>query len=193
MKKSIKFFLFSLLIIISFFFYKNYLTQEINNNENKILILDKNTDQINRNNLIKNLSYEVNFFGNKKYTIKAQKSEILNQDNSEIIIMNSVVAEYIDETNLPITITSNDATYNSSDYNSSFKKNVKIIYLDHLIKAENVYIDFKNNIILIKDNVRYEGPLILLKSDNIKIDLVTKNMTVFMDKKFDHISVKSKQ
>jgi lipopolysaccharide export system protein LptA len=193
MKKSIKFFLFSLLIVISFFFYKNYLTQEISNNEKELLISDKNKDQINRNNLIKNLSYEVNFFGNKKYMIKAQKSEILNQDNSEIIIMNSVIAEYIDEKNLPITITSNDATYNSSNYNSSFKNNVKIIYLDHLIKAENVYIDFKKNIILIKDNVRYEGPLILLKSDNIKIDLITKNMTVFMDKKIDNISIKSNQ
>jgi LPS export ABC transporter protein LptC len=196
MKRLVQIFLLSLIIFICIYFYKNYLKKETktkNNVNDETLIIDNNTDQKNQNNLIENLSYNVKFFGNKRYMINAQKSEILNQDNSEIVKMDFVIAEYVDEEKSPITIKSNQATYNSLSYNSRFTNNVKITYLNHLIEAENVYIDFKNNIILIKDNVEYKGPLVSMKSDGIKIDLTTKNMSIFMDKKFENIILESKK
>jgi lipopolysaccharide export system protein LptC len=196
MKRLVQIFLLSLIIFICIYFYKNYLKKETktkNNVDDEILIIDNNTDQKNQNNLIENLSYNVKFFGNKRYMIRAQKSEILNLDNSEIVKMNFVRAEYVDEEKGLITIVSNQASYNTLSYNSRFKNNVKITYLNHLIEAENVYIDFKNNIILIKDNVEYKGPLVSMKSDGIKIDLTTKNMSIFMDKKFENIILESKK
>ena len=196
MKRLVQIFLLSLIIFICIYFYKNYLKKETktkNNVNDETLIIDNNTDQKNQNNLIENLSYNVKFFGNKRYMINAQKSEILNLDNSEIVKMDFVIAEYVDEEKSPITIKSNQATYNSTNYNSRFTNNVKITYLNHLIEAENVYIDFKNNIILIKDNVEYKGPLVSMKSDGIKIDLTTKNMSIFMDKKFENITLESKK
>jgi lipopolysaccharide export system protein LptC len=196
MKRLVQIFLLSLIIFICIYFYKNYLKKETktkNNVNDETLIIDNNTDQKNQNNLIENLSYNVKFFGNKRYMINAQKSEILNQDNSEIVKMDFVIAEYVDEEKSPITIKSNQATYNSLSYNSRFTNNVKITYLNHLIEAENVYIDFKNNIILIKDNVEYKGPLVSMKSDGIKIDLTTKNISIFMDKKFESITLESKK
>jgi len=196
MKRLVQIFLLSLIIFICIYFYKNYLKKETktkNNVNDETLIIDNNTDQKNQNNLIENLSYNVKFFGNKRYMINAQKSEILNLDNSEIVKMDFVIAEYVDEEKSPITIKSNQATYNSTNYNSRFTNNVKITYLNHLIEAENVYIDFKNNIILIKDNVEYKGPLVSMKSDGIKIDLTTKNMSIFMDKKFENIILESKK
>ena len=196
MKRLVQIFLLSLIIFICIYFYKNYLKKETktkNNVDDEILIIDNNTDQKNQNNLIENLSYNVKFFGNKRYMIRAQKSEILNLDNSEIVKMNFVRAEYVDEEKGPITIVSNQASYNTLSYNSRFKNNVKITYLNHLIEAENAYIDFKNNIILIKDSVEYKGPLVSMKSDGIKIDLTTKNISIFMDKKFESITLESKK
>ena len=195
MKRLVQIFLFGLLIIICIYFYKYSLRQETknNNDEEENLIVNTKTDQNNKNNFIENLSYEVNLDGNKKYMITAQESEISNLDGSEIINMNFVIAKYIDEEKKPLTIKSKNATYNTSNFNSRFKNNVKITYLNRLIEAENVYIDFKNNFILIKKNVVYDGPLASIASDGIKIDLVTKNISIFMDKKLDNINLKSKK
>lgn len=195
MKRFIQLLLLSLLIIVSFYFYKDYSKQntKINNDNEKSLITIDSKDQVNKDNFIENLSYELSLDGNKKYMIKAQESEILNQENLEIVRMNFVIAKYIDEERFPITITSNKATYNTSNYNSRFQNNVKIKYLNHLIEADSVYIDFKNNIILIKDNVDYEGPLVLMKSDGIQIDLITKKLSIFMDNEFENISLGSKK
>jgi hypothetical protein len=195
MKRLVQIFLFGLLIIICIYFYKYSLRQETknNNDEEESLIVNTKTDQNNKNNFIENLSYGVNLDGNRKYMITAQESEISNLDGSEIISMNFVIAEYIDEEKKLLTIKSKNATYNTSNFNSRFKNNVKITYLNHLIEAENVYIDFKNNFILIKDNVVYDGPLASIASDGIKIDLVTKNISIFMDKKLDDINLKSKK
>jgi len=195
MKRFIQLLLLSLLIIVSFYFYKDYSKQntKINNDKEKSLITIDSKDQVNKDNFIENLSYELSLDGNKKYMIKAQESEILNQENLEIVRMNFVIAKYIDEERFPITITSNKATYNTSNYNSRFQNNVKIKYLNHLIEADSVYIDFKNNIILIKDNVDYEGPLVLMKSDGIQIDLITKKLSIFMDNEFKNISLGSKK
>jgi hypothetical protein len=194
MKRLVQLFLFGFLIVICFYFYKNYLRKEAINDDNtkESLVVDNDSNLLNKNNIIKNLSYEVNLIGNKKYIIKAQESEILNQDDSESVNMNFVIAEYIDEEKIPIVITSDQATFNTLNYDSRFKKNVKITYSNHLIEAQNVYIDFKNNIILIKESIRYEGPLIFMKSDNIKIDLLTKNISIYMDKKFKNIILRSK-
>jgi len=195
MKRFIQLLLLSLLIIVSFYFYKDYSKQntKINNDKEKSLITIDSKDQVNKDNFIENLSYELSLDGNKKYMIKAQESEILNQENLEIVRMNFVIAKYIDEERFPITITSNKATYNTSNYNSRFQNNVKIKYLNHLIEADSVYIDFKNNIILIKDNVDYEGPLVLMKSDGIQINLITKKLSIFMDNEFENISLESKK
>ena len=195
MKRFIQLLLLSLLIIVSFYFYKDYSKQntKINNDKEKSLITIDSKDQVNKDNFIENLSYELSLDGNKKYMIKAQESEILNQENLEIVRMNFVIAKYIDEERFPITITSNKATYNTLNYNSRFQNNVKIKYLNHLIEADSVYIDFKNNIILIKDNVDYEGPLVLMKSDGIQIDLITKKLSIFMDNEFKNISLGSKK
>ena len=195
MKRLVQLFFFILLIIVCIYFYKNFLRIEKNNNDNdeKSLITKNITDQINENNFIQNLSYKLDLNGNRNYTIKAKESEILIQDNLEIVKMNFVIAEYKDKEKSPITITSNNATFNTSNYNSKFENNVKIVYSNHLIRANNVYIDFKDNIILIKDNVDYEGPLVSMESDVIKFDLVTKNISIFMDKESENISLESKK
>jgi len=191
MKRFVQFFLILVLIILCIFFYKRYLNQEtkIIDYEKKQIILNNNLEKKSQNNIINNLSYEANLDKNRKYKITSDTSEIFYQDGVEIINMKSVLAKFSQKDKFPLTVKSDEAIYNSSDYNSRFKKNVKITYFDHIIEAENAYIDFNSNIILIKENVRYKGPIATMLTDNIKINLATDSISVFMDDEIKDIKL----
>jgi len=191
MKRFVQFILVLVLIILCIFFYKRYLNQEskIIYFEKKQLILHDNLEKKSQNNIINNLSYESNLDNNRKYKIESNISEIFNQDGIEIINMRFVLAEFSQKNKSPLIVKSDEAIYNSSNYNSRFKKNVKITYFDHIIEAENAYIDFNSNIILINENVRYKGPIAKMFTDNIKIDLVTDSISVFMDNEIKDIKL----
>jgi len=191
MKRFVQFFLILVLIILCIFFYKRYLNQEtkIIDYEKKQIILNNNLEKKSQNNIINNLSYEANLDKNRKYKITSDTSEIFYQDGVEIINMKSVLAKFSQKDKFPLTVKSDEAIYNSSDYNSRFKKNVKITYFDHIIEAENTYIDFNSNIILINENVRYKGPIATMLTDNIKINLATDSISVFMDDEIKDIKL----
>ena len=50
--------------------------------------------------------------------------------------MQTVFAKFIDEKNLSLIITSDNAIYNNSNYNTKFSNNVKITYLNNEITPE---------------------------------------------------------
>ena len=173
MKRFVQFFLILVLIFLCIFFYKRYLNQEnkIIDYEKKQIILNNNLEKKSKNNIINNLSYEANLDENRKYKITSDTSEIFYQDGVEIINMKSVLAKFSQKDKFPLTVKSDEAIYNSSNYNSRFKKNVKITYFDSIIEAENAYIDFNSDIILINENVRYKGPIAKMFTDNIKYEI----------------------
>jgi len=191
MKRFVQFILVLVLIILCIFFYKRYLNQEtkIIKYEKKQAILNNNLEKKSQSNIIDKLSYEANLGENKKYKITSDTSEIFYQDGVEIINMNSVLAEFSQKNKFPLIVKSDEAIYNSSNYNSRFKKNVKITYFDHIIEAENAYIDFNSDIILINENVRYKGPIATMLTDNIKINLATESISVFMDNEIKDIKL----
>ena len=173
MKKISQLLLIFFLVLISIFFYLYYFknTEQVNKSNNKIKneILSEN-----QNNLIKNLKYQVKFDNNSQYLISADLSELIYEDNVEIVKMQKVEANFINEENLPLKITSDKANYNNSNYNTEFSQNIVIQYEDNLIKSENLDLNFTENIVIIYNNVVYEGLNGLAKTDNIKIDLITK-------------------
>ena len=67
------------------------------------------------------------------------------------------------------------------NYNTEFKNNIKIKYPDSVIFAEKMILDFKGNFISKYNNVRYNGSLGNLEADNIKINLITKKIDIFMN------------
>ena len=113
MKTLIQLFLFSTIIILGFFFYKNYL--DINNNRSGLIISNEkfeisnktekseiidvnNKEKINEeiksktkeknektNSSIQNLSYKVKLPDNNEYEIVANSSELRYKNNQEII------------------------------------------------------------------------------------------------------------
>ena len=180
MKKILQLLLFGLLIILSVFFYNYYLK------ENEQIV--KNTKEIeseiliqNQNNLIKNLSYEVKLDNNTQYKITSELSELIYENGIEIVKMQKVSAEFIDRGKLPLIIKSENANYNNMNYNTNFYDQVIITYDNNIISSNKLDLDFTENIVTIYDNVVYEGLNSSVKTDNIKINLITRKINIFMN------------
>ena len=191
MKKLIQLFIFLLLILLSFLFYFNFLKTNKTSVLKKIELKENSSLLESDNNLIKNLEYNVTFNDDTKYTITAELSE-LKYEGDEIVEMQFVTAIYNDKEGIPLIITSKNATYNNSNYNTEFFNNVKVIYLTNVILSEKLDINFNENIIKIYENVVYEGLKGTIKADNVKLNLITKNMEIFMEDNDKKIEISSK-
>lgn len=189
-KKYIQLFLLFLLILISFFFYNKYF--KINDKDGNQESKKKEILIENQNNLIKNLRYNVKFDNNTQYSITADLSEIFYKDDIEFVRMQTVFAKFIDEKNLSLIITSDNAIYNNSNYNTKFSNNVKITYLNNEITSQNLNLNFEENVVTIYNDVIYEGLQGLLKADNVVINLITKEINLFMNNSKNKVKVESK-
>ena len=167
MKSVYQLLLISLLILISIFFYKYYFKTYEQVNEVKNEIINENLEE-NQNNLIKNLSYKARFDDNKQYIITAETSELIYENDIEIVKMQKVTAKFIDEKNSPLVIISEYAKYNNSNYNTEFSGNILIKYKDNTIKSDNLDLDFVKNIATVYNNVEFDGSVVLPKLTTLK-------------------------
>ena len=192
MKKVIKLFLFLLLIIISIIFYKVYLSE---NKQSKVEPEITKEQEITNpvNNLIKNLKYEVKLDNQNQYIISSDLSEINYETGIEMVRMQKVTAILIDQKNIPLVITSEQAIYNNSNYNTKFSQNVLVEYLDNTITSDKMDFDFNNNLITIYENVEYDGIQGKVVADSIKINLITKKVEIYMYNNNDSVEVTTKQ
>ena len=196
MKKIIKTILFLSLFIISLVFYKFYFednstdtSQTDSINESSI---NKELSQSSENNLIKNLKYQVKLDDNNEYNISAKLSEIINDEQAEKVKMQNVIATFIGKDTIPITIKSDFALYNNSNYNTNFNKNAQIQYKDNIIYSDKIDLNFKDNLIIIYDNVLYDGIHGTMNADNIEINLITKKIDINMNNKKDKVKILKK-
>ncbi len=191
MKKIVQLLLFLLLISIAILFYIIYL-QDTKKTINENLDTDSLTSESIKNNLIKNLKYEVIFENNNQYIISAALSEISYKNDIEIVLMQQVLAKFIDENNVELVITSDKAIYDNSNYNTKFEENILVKYEDNTIFCERLNLNFDTKFIKIYDNVVYKGPEGTIKTDNVLINLITKDIEIFMEDSKEKVEIKSK-
>jgi LPS export ABC transporter protein LptC len=192
MKRFIQLCIFLLLILSFLLFYFNFLQTNKSSDLKKIELKENSSDLESDNNLIKNLEYNVAFDNDTKYTVTAELSELRYEDNIEIVEMQFVTAIFNDKEGIPLIITSKNAIYNNSNYNTEFFNSVKVIYLSNVLLSEKLDVNFNENIIKIYENVVYEGLQGTIKADNVKINLITKNMEIFMQNNDKKIEIFSK-
>ncbi len=179
MKNIIQFSLVCIIGISLYFFYNTYLAKDITSSL-ETLPTDNEFLPKNTNNQIKNLRYEINLDNNNQYIITSNFSELINSNEYEIVKMQGVEAIFIEKEKIPILIKSDNADYNNENYNTDFKNNVLIEYMDNKIFSDKLNIDFKKNKIRIFENVLYKGELGIIKTDNIVINLTTKKIDINM-------------
>ena len=191
MKIFLQVFLFSILILISFFFYKQYFIKEEIIEKVKIEKEIKEDKLIEKKNVISNLQYNVELENNGKYEIKSSSSEIIYEGGVEILFMEDVIAIFTDNLNRKITVKSDKASFNSVTYNTKFTNNTKIVYENHKITSDKIDFNFKENNILISENVIYTGLDKEINTDNIKINLITKDVQFYMNSQNEKIKITS--
>ena len=177
------------IVIISIYIFNNiYFPEE----KKPIVDLDAPSDQLiqkTENNIIKNLKYEVRLDQNNWYIITSVLSELTYVDSVELVKMNDVIAKFIDKNNISLKIMSDEALYDNSNYNTKFRKNVTIKYMNNKIFSDKIDINFQDNTVKIFGNVKYDGMNGTINSDNIKIDLITKKVDIYMDDDRDKVQI----
>ena len=188
MKSFLQLFLLSLIIIVSFFFYKSYFVEKKSTNQIELndpkLKKDLDNAKVSpkkEDSLITNLKYNVELIESGQYEIKADTSKLIFDGDNETIFMENVIATFTDKNNKIIYITSDNAKFSSVNYNTFFRKNIKIRYEENTINSNKLDFNFNDNSILIYDDVIYKGVNSAMQTDNIKINLITKEIKIFMD------------
>ena len=197
MKKKVQqLLIFFIIILLAIFVYTKYFVSPKKINVSNSLQIEENTKEDfeakKTSNIIKNLKYKVKFSDNSEYNIYAEESEITYVDEDEIVKMKNVKAVLVDKKTSSFTVYSDNAIFNNSTYNTNFEKNIKIEYLDNIIYSEKLDLNFSENIVTIYENVIYEGLQGTIKADNVKMNLITKNFEIFMNKSDDKVNILSK-
>jgi len=190
-KILVQFFLFSLFIFLSVFFYYEYFKKD-----SQILKINKKAaqtlEQPNESNLIRGLRYfSVDDNGNK-YEIRSEYGE-MGLDNPNIILMTNVVAKIDIYNSDPIIITSTFAKYNVKNYDTNFEKNVFVKHVDNKLNGENLDLSFQNNLLLMYNDIIYQNSDTKLLADKLEIDLITKDSKIIMNDKKSKIKIIKKK
>ena len=133
------------------------------------------------------MKYEINL-DQKKIILSAKLSEIINFNNNEIVKWN-LNAIITDEKKIPLLIKSDNAEYNNFNFNTKFRDNVSIEYMNNKIFSDKLDLDIKNSIAKIYENVRYEGYNVTINFDNLKFDLKTKKIDIYMNSEKDDVKI----
>ncbi len=167
-------------------YFKNKTIKKVE--ESKTIISeDKNLDEVS--NLLKDVSYSTVDFEGNKYEIFAKTGEV-DVNDSNIIFMKGVKAKITLINKEEININSNLAKYNNSNYETKFSDNIYLVYLDHQIGCEFMYLNIENNFLTLYENLVYNSSKGELVADRVEIDLKTKDLKVIMDKKNKDIKIK---
>ena len=176
---------------ITFFLYSEYFSETKQNNKSSDLL--KPQSQIipseETGNLITELKYNsFNAFGNN-YEIEAEYGEI-DQANPSIIIMKNVKGTITDPKKNKIEIVSLSARYNTSNRETNFFDNVLLTFADNRIKSENLDLFFEKNLVYMSKKIVYKNSNIELKADKIEMEILSKNIKIYMDNKDQRIEIK---
>ena len=189
MKKIIQLLIFVIVFISIFIFYKLYFYDQVSVKLKKTSQTEEaSSDKIN-NNTIENLKYNINLNEENSYSISSASSEIKYVNNNEIVYMTKVEAIFLGKDKQAVKIISDFAVYNKLDNQTFFEKNVIIRYQSHSIFSDKMLINLKNNMANIYDSVRYKGPNIELKADQINLNLLTKKIDIYMDDNLDNVEI----
>ena len=157
------------------------------NYEKKDVIEEKN------NNFIKRLKYKVQLSKEGEYEINAKSSEISYLNDAEIVLMNQVTAIFIDNKERKIIVKSDSAKFNATTYDTNFHGNIEIIYFKNIIKSQKLDFKYVDNDIIIYEDVIYNGNYGSIEADNIKINLQSKNINIYMDNPENKVRILSNQ
>ena len=166
--------LFSLILLIIFIAYSYYFETL------KVDVLKTNQElKPNVENRIIDLKYTASDKEGNSYVITSDFGQI-SKENENVLNLESVNAVITLNDADKIFIYSDHAVYNKLDLNTFFYDSVKLIYNEHNVTSEKIYLDYANKEVKIEDNIVYKVQKNQLTADVVDIDLVSKKSKIYM-------------
>ena len=103
--------------------------------------------------------------------------------------MKNVVATINTQRNSPIIIKADNAIYNNINYNTNFYTNVSTKLEQHNLSSDILNLIFEKNLLEILDNVVYKNLDTQLMADKIEIDIITKDIKIYMKSPLDVVKI----
>tara|TARA_B110000971_G_scaffold29665_1_gene26701 strand:- start:42 stop:632 length:591 start_codon:yes stop_codon:yes gene_type:complete len=190
-KKTVIQTLFFLIIIsLCLFLFKSYFdNKKIKTQSSKSLIQDVNklADE-DKPNLMHKIKYTSKEILGDIYIVDAEEGYI-KSDDLETIIMKGVSAKIKIKNSSSIIVLADHAIYNKDTYNTNFYENIIMTYENSIINCDKFDLDFDKKIAILSDNIIYKNLNTKMIADKIELNLITKNLKIFMDDKNKKIKI----
>mgnify|MGYP002061567840 FL=1 len=168
-----------ILIILLTFVKENIPTEE--------KIISDNLKKIIEEQKLNNDSKDVNTFYNVKYSgldLKGNRFSIISNEgttsdlNSNLVEMKGVTANFYFKDNSNLEISSKEGTYNNESLNIIFKTDVKALYENSELYADQAEFSNSNNYLKVSNNVKIIDPKGTRLADRLIFDINTKTLKI---------------
>ena len=183
-KTLIQIVLLSFLLIISVSFYYNYFSIDIKADKEEIKNNVKSDDQ----NLIKDLSYFSKDIHGNEYIIKA-KTGMADIENPNLINLQNVNAKIKFDKKNEIIVTSHEAIYNNTTYDTKFSGDVLITFEDQIVTCDFMEAKLSENIAIISGNIFYKNYSSEIYADKIEFNLLDRSSKISMFNENEKIKI----
>ena len=168
-----------ILIILLTFVKENIPTEE--------KIISDNLKKIIEEQKLNNDSKDGNTFYNVKYSgldLKGNRFSIISNEgttsdlNSNLVEMKGVTANFYFKDNSNLEISSKEGTYNNESLNIIFKNDVKALYENSELYADQAEFSNSNNYLKVSNNVKIIDPKGTMLADQLIFDINTKTLKI---------------
>ena len=186
--------LITIILIIGYFTYSYLnrssikdLTKESQSNQIQSSY-ENNARTQDQSNTILDLSYRSSDEKGNIYEIDSISGTI-DSRNKNILFLKTVTAKISIFNYGTFSIKSNNARYDKLTLDTHFYGAVNLLYLDHIIKSEDLFLKYIDKEIKITNNVIYNSNNSLLRADEIQLDLFGKKSKIFMKEKNKKVKI----
>ena len=182
-RKIIQLIILFIIIIIVYFFIKNTFFKEKKkiidlDIDEKILLDDKKFTE-SESNFIIGLNYKSIDTKGNEYLLNADSGEITPEDPN-IIILKNVTGKIKLKNKADIDIKSDFAKYNSENFDTFFYQNVSGLFQENKIYSDNLDLLFKDNRVILYNNIKFLDTNIQAQADHIMFDLINEDIVIKM-------------
>jgi lipopolysaccharide export system protein LptA len=182
------------LIVLTYFVFKKYYIKNdtVAESNNKDQTISKNESQKSDKNIIKDISYTANNSRGDIYLLLADYGEVY-LDNPELMFLTKVNGKITLQDGMNVTIKSDFANFNTKNFETTFINNVIVERREEKITGDELYLVLERtekeiqdlikkdeNLVRMSRNVVYKKPGYNLSADILEIDLITKNIKIYM-------------
>jgi len=181
------------LVYESFFKNRSFVQEESEININRENISTSQSQEMidpdeKEKNLISNLKYKSFDAMGNEYLINSKSAE-MSPKNDELIKLIDVSAKIILKEKSPILIKSDYAIHNKNMFDTKFYGNVNVTHEDIKIFSENLDMMYNNNFVSLYNIKEIYDNNIQLKADKIDFDILTKNVSINMNKNSEKVKI----